>query len=90
MPPHPQPKKVMLAEPVARGQGLGLEAVALMMQYAAEALGTTTFTAKIGLDNHVSLHLFQHKLPFREVLLHAEFQVDQPQPSLLPTPPPQD
>ncbi len=41
----------MLAEPVARGHGLGLEAVALMMQYAAEELQT-----KVGTLNPSSLH----------------------------------
>lgn len=32
--------EVMLAEPAARGRGLGLQAVCLMLQYAAEVLQT--------------------------------------------------
>lgn len=59
--------EVMIAEQKARGNGLGLEAVVLMMAYAYSRLETRKFSAKIGDDNHASLNMFRNKLGFSVV-----------------------
>lgn len=54
--------EVMLAEPVARGKGLGREAALAMMLFACSAGALNSdiyvFSAKIGEDNTASLNLF--------------------------------
>ncbi|CAL1530845.1 unnamed protein product [Lymnaea stagnalis] len=58
--------EIMIAEPSARGRGLGKEALCTLMKFAQETLHTTTFTSKIGFENNASIHLFQI-LGFQEV-----------------------
>lgn len=56
--------EVMIAEERARGNGLGIEAVILMMAYAYSSLKTRKFSAKIGDANHASLSMFGTRLGF--------------------------
>mmetsp|Transcript_9295 Transcript_9295/g.56577 ORF Transcript_9295/g.56577 Transcript_9295/m.56577 type:complete len:202 (-) Transcript_9295:1181-1786(-) len=56
--------EVMIAEERARGNGLGVEAVTLMMAYAYSRLKTRKFSAKIGDSNHASLSMFRKRLGF--------------------------
>ncbi|CAG5121663.1 unnamed protein product [Candidula unifasciata] len=65
--------EIMIAEPSARGRGLGKEALCSMMRYAQESLKTRTFTSKIGFGNVASLQLF-HSLGFEEVSRSDVFQ----------------
>ncbi|QDZ17737.1 N-acetyltransferase [Chloropicon primus] len=58
--------EVMIAEDKSRRKGLALEAVRMMIRYAATELKCTKFVAKIGESNLASLSLF-NKLGFREV-----------------------
>ena len=75
--------EVMIAEPGARGKGLGGEAVLAMLCYARRHLpapGPACFIAKVGFDNAPSLRLF-HRLGFREtrridVFREIELQLD--------------
>ncbi|XP_065753172.1 alpha/beta-tubulin-N-acetyltransferase 9 isoform X5 [Phocoena phocoena] len=60
--------EVMIAEPSCRGQGLGTEAVLVMMSY-----GLTKFEAKIGQGNEPSMQLFR-KLHFEQVAVSSVFQ----------------
>ncbi|XP_025135252.3 N-acetyltransferase 9 isoform X5 [Bubalus bubalis] len=57
--------EVMIAEPSCRGQGLGTEAVLMMMLYGVTRLGLTKFEAKIGQGNEPSIRMFQ-KLHFEQ------------------------
>ncbi|TPX67328.1 hypothetical protein SpCBS45565_g03880 [Spizellomyces sp. 'palustris'] len=72
--PHSAELELMIAEPSARRQGLGIEAAMLMMRYAIASLRVTTFTAKISLSNTPSLVLFKYKLGFHEVTVSEVFQ----------------
>ena len=56
----------MIAEPNARGQKMGIEAVSLMIRYGIETLKIPTFQAKIKDDNIPSIKMFQ-KLGFELV-----------------------
>jgi RimJ/RimL family protein N-acetyltransferase len=51
--------EVMVAESTARRQGIGREAVQLMMHYALTALGITRFYVKINEVNTSSLTMFE-------------------------------
>ncbi|XP_016949008.1 alpha/beta-tubulin-N-acetyltransferase 9 [Drosophila biarmipes] len=51
--------EIMIAEPGARGKGLGREAMLLMLQYAQSQLKLDKFEVKIDMDNSTSLHLFE-------------------------------
>eukprot|EP00899_Mesostigma_viride_P018323 jgi/Mesvir1/26492/Mv25606-RA.1 len=65
--------EVMIANAESRGQGLGQEAVELMLAYAITHLNLRTFTAKIGMANTSSLSLFR-KLGFATVSSSQAFQ----------------
>jgi len=62
--------EVMIAEPSARGKGMGKESVTMMLYYAFQHLSVQTFVVKIGISNKESIHLF-HKLGF-QYLSHSE------------------
>lgn len=64
--PHTVEVEVMIANKQSRGRGLGVESLQLMMAYAAQHLGVTTFRAKISLANATSLRLVE-KLGFKQV-----------------------
>ncbi|KAH8306369.1 hypothetical protein KR018_009311 [Drosophila ironensis] len=53
--------EIMIAEPGARGKGLGREAMLLMLKYAQsqEQLKIDKFEVKIDMDNAVSVRLFE-------------------------------
>ncbi|KAH8357437.1 hypothetical protein KR084_006778 [Drosophila pseudotakahashii] len=53
--------EIMIAEPGARGKGLGREAMLLMLKYAQlqAQLRLDKFEVKIDMDNTTSLHLFE-------------------------------
>eukprot|EP00095_Tigriopus_kingsejongensis_P000504 snap_masked-scaffold367_size194084-processed-gene-0.32 protein:Tk00504 transcript:snap_masked-scaffold367_size194084-processed-gene-0.32-mRNA-1 annotation:"n-acetyltransferase 9-like" len=57
--------EIMIAEPSARGHGLGWEAMAFMLRYGLETLGVQAFEAKIKIGNEPSLRMFK-KLGFQE------------------------
>ncbi|BFZ17669.1 hypothetical protein BsWGS_20708 [Bradybaena similaris] len=65
--------EIMIAEPSARGRGLGKEALCSMMRYAQDSLKTKTFISKIGCENVASLKLFQ-SLGFTEISRSEVFQ----------------
>ncbi|XP_015314459.1 alpha/beta-tubulin-N-acetyltransferase 9 isoform X1 [Bos indicus] len=65
--------EVMIAEPSCRGQGLGTEAVLMMMLYGVTRLGLTKFEAKIGQGNEPSIRMFR-KLHFEQVAVSSVFQ----------------
>ncbi|XP_026936376.1 alpha/beta-tubulin-N-acetyltransferase 9 isoform X2 [Sagmatias obliquidens] len=65
--------EVMIAEPSCRGQGLGTEAVLMMMSYGVTKLGLTKFEAKIGQGNEPSIRMFR-KLHFEQVAVSSVFQ----------------
>ena len=56
----------MVAEKHYRGQGLGMEAMLLMLRYGVETLKIKCFEAKIKFDNGPSAKMF-HKIGFQEV-----------------------
>ncbi|KAH0629456.1 hypothetical protein JD844_011528 [Phrynosoma platyrhinos] len=58
--------EIMIAEPSYRGRGFGKEATLIMMSYGMTHLGLTTFEAKIGLENEISIGMFK-KIHFKEV-----------------------
>ncbi|XP_032473922.1 N-acetyltransferase 9 isoform X5 [Phocoena sinus] len=60
-------------KPSCRGQGLGTEAVLVMMSYGVTKLGLTKFEAKIGQGNEPSMQLFR-KLHFEQVAVSSVFQ----------------
>jgi hypothetical protein len=64
--------EIMIAEASARGHGLGLEAMGLMLHYGLTRLDVRVFEAKIKTDNEVSLRMFR-KLGFSEVGRSAVF-----------------
>lgn len=57
--------EIMIAEPEARRQGFGKEALLLMLKYAQSELYVQEFVSKIGYDNMASQNLFT-KLQFEE------------------------
>ena len=57
--------EVMIAESSMRGQGLGKEAVNVMMYYGFKYLNVKMFSVKIGFDNVASIKLFTN-LGFKE------------------------
>lgn len=65
--------EVMIAETSKRQKGRGKEAIHLMMRYGVEELHVTGFSAKIKLNNAVSLRLFE-KLGFSLVSTSEVFQ----------------
>ena len=65
--------EVMIAENSMRGQGLGKEAVAVMMYYGYLCLSISMFSVKIGFGNVASIKLFT-KLGFTEVSKSNVFQ----------------
>ncbi|KAH9600501.1 GNAT domain [Trypanosoma melophagium] len=58
---------VMIAEPLFRRRGLGAEAVRLLLSYALDKLGATTFVAKILNTNNSSIQFFTNKLGFTKL-----------------------
>jgi RimJ/RimL family protein N-acetyltransferase len=64
---------IMIAETAYRGNGLGQEAVCLMMMYGATHLDIRRFFCKIKEDNMASLTLFR-KLGFQQCAYAACFQ----------------
>ncbi|KAF0700923.1 Aste57867_8571 [Aphanomyces stellatus] len=50
---------IMIAEKSVRGQGIGKEAVLLMMSYAVEHMNARRFYCKINEENEASLGLFR-------------------------------
>jgi len=74
--------EVMIAESSMRGQGLGKEAVNVMMFYGFKYLNVKLFSVKIGFDNVASIKLFTNlgfkeesrSEVFREVTLHLDCQ----------------
>lgn len=65
--------EVMIAETSYRGQGLGKEAVVVMMFYGYTCLNVSVFSVKIGFSNAASIKLFT-KLGFTEVSKSDVFQ----------------
>ena len=57
---------IMVAEPGARGRGIGKEATCLMIQYATVVMNIRRFFAKINATNTASRALFQQSLKFTE------------------------
>ncbi|GAB5033297.1 n-acetyltransferase 9 [Nannochloropsis oceanica] len=51
--------EIMIAEPRARGKGMGKEGVGMMMRYAVDKLGVKRFYCKISEDNLTSLRMFE-------------------------------
>lgn len=58
--------EIMIAESKCRGQGLGWEAMLLLMKYAQIELTVHKFVAKIGVENVKSISMFS-KMKFVEV-----------------------
>ncbi|KAM7381265.1 hypothetical protein PAMA_012216 [Pampus argenteus] len=65
--------EIMIAEPSYRGKGIGKEVVRMMMCYGVTKLGIKKFQAKIGLDNKISIAMFE-KLHFHEVSVCQVFK----------------
>ena len=65
---------IMVAEPGARGRGIGKEATCLMIQYATVVLNIRRFFAKINATNTASRALFQQSLKFSECDFSECFQ----------------
>ena len=63
----------MIARSDCRRQGLGKEAVLLMMRYAVTELKMKQFQVKIGRKNEASLHLFQHYFGFHCISVSEVF-----------------
>ncbi|KAI9202783.1 N-acetyltransferase 9 [Polychytrium aggregatum] len=72
--PHVAEIEIMVAEEEARGQGLGLEALRMMMRYAVERLSVKSFVSKISLKNESSQRLFRERLSFVEESVSQAFQ----------------
>lgn len=66
--------EIMIAESGFRRQGLGIEAMILMILYGIEQLKIKHFIAKIGLDNISSIKMFTEKLLFKEDSRSKVFQ----------------
>ncbi|KAK7111397.1 alpha/beta-tubulin-N-acetyltransferase 9-like [Littorina saxatilis] len=65
--------EIMIAEPDARGHGIGREALCSMLQFGMETIGVRKFEAKIGLQNEPSIKLFT-SLGFAETSRSEVFQ----------------
>eukprot|EP01137_Pigoraptor_chileana_P018671 Opistho-2@78553 len=65
--------EVMIAEPTARGRGLGHDACVAMMNYGVTSLNVGRFTAKIGFDNERSLRMFQ-RMEFTQISASEVFR----------------
>ena len=76
--------EIMIADSSCRGQGLGWEAMLLMLRYGTEKLGLTKYVAKIKEENQPSLKMFSkigfieqsRSEVFREVTLVWEADLD--------------
>ena len=51
--------EIMIAEPKARGKGMGKEGAGMMMCYAVDKLGVKRFYCKVSEDNVASLRMFE-------------------------------
>ncbi|OQR92722.1 hypothetical protein ACHHYP_03338 [Achlya hypogyna] len=71
--PHNCEIDIMVAEASKRGQGLGKEAVVLMMAFAVDKMGVHRFYSKINETNEASLGLFR-KLGYKECNYVKAFQ----------------
>lgn len=85
--PHEAEIEIMIAEPAARGRGLGRTALNMMMQFAVTQLGVCTcthdtvlsgpqvrkFVARIGDANTASIQLFK-SLGYQQVSHSAVFK----------------
>ena len=65
--PHTAEIEIMIAEPCARRKGFAQETLSIFIDWAQEALNVTKLVAKISIQNHASLNLFQKKFGFQEV-----------------------
>jgi RimJ/RimL family protein N-acetyltransferase len=65
--PHTAEIEIMIAEPCARRKGFAQETLSIFIDWAQEALNVTKLLAKISIQNHASLNLFQKKFRFQEV-----------------------
>ncbi|XP_043941097.1 N-acetyltransferase 9 [Protopterus annectens] len=65
--------EVMIAEPSYRGRGFGKEVTLMMLYYGITKLEITKFEAKIGLQNAVSISMFQ-AFHFVQVSVSEVFQ----------------
>ena len=79
---------IMVAEPAARGRGIGKEATCLMIQYATVVLNIGRFFAKINATNTASRALFQQSLKFSECDFAECFQQYEYELRRRPPPPP--
>lgn len=71
--PHTAEIELMIAEPEMRRKGLGRETLLIFMDYAARYLKVTKFVAKISLNNHASLNLFQNTFGFEKESVSSIF-----------------
>jgi len=65
--------EIMIAKSKFRGQKLGWESMILMLLYGATNLDIQSYEAKIKMDNHASIKMFQ-KLKFEQVSKSDVFQ----------------
>eukprot|EP00249_Psilotum_nudum_P009235 c21805_g1_i1 orf=514-852(+) len=65
--------EIMIADLDCRRQGLGKEAVMMMIAFATQHLGILKFRAKIGDSNRASLHLFR-SMGFKDVCHSSVFK----------------
>ncbi|XP_077482287.1 alpha/beta-tubulin-N-acetyltransferase 9 [Stigmatopora argus] len=65
--------EIMIAEPNYRAKGIGKEVTQIMMHYGFTKLGISKFQAKIGLDNVISIAMFE-KLHFQKVSVCQVFK----------------
>ncbi|KAG0334279.1 N-acetyltransferase 9 [Podila humilis] len=72
--PHSAEIEIMIAEPDYRRQGMGLEAIRMMITYAFQSLNTTRITAKISTENKGSIQLFLTQLGFVQISYSQIFE----------------
>lgn len=65
--------EIMIAEEKARGHKLGRQAIIAMLYYGIKELGVLKYTAKIKIDNEISIKMFT-KLGFVEISRSKYFQ----------------
>ncbi|XP_057682928.1 N-acetyltransferase 9 [Corythoichthys intestinalis] len=65
--------EIMIAEPSYRGKGIGKEVTQMMMHYGVTKLGISKFQVKIGLDNVISIAMFE-KLHFQKMSVCQVFK----------------